>query len=481
MIIPIIFFALLLYSLSGSRNTYINFWLSLAFYFDPGGFLSGTLGGVFFGPAKYYDAFFLLMTICFLSAKDIHLKEIYSDKPFLRLVRYFIFYEIYYILIFGCITPLLNGLNADNNFSLFVLKQRTTVYGFFIVIYVYLFAKRGLLFHYKITVGSALICLSLFFIGFVTGISVIPTETLERYAGEEMMRVGMTSWGLFDVILTMALVEVIFIRKYYNKLPLKNYVYIGGALMFVAFMLTLTRRTLLDTFFLPLIILLLTAGITKTAIRIFRLVLPFIFAGILLAIIAPKYVEWIPRIYKDTSLLIFTGKDTRGEQEYRVSGTGAMMYVKENIREKPLLGTGFYWMLYEDKDKRVGEGDTFAAAWAAANEMPIYWVFFNQGLLGFILYIPIYFFILQAMLALFKLFKNRYREFLFQSPVLFLMGMTVLIVFIQKFTVKAYSLFADLSRPGYMVFVGLLFSIWFLYKNFPNESKTNPDSGASYR
>lgn len=481
MITPIVFFSLLLFASTGQRNTYLTFWISLALYFDPGGFFRNNFGLTFFGPTKYYDAFFLLITICFLLAKDIHLKEIYSDKPFLRLVRYFIFFEIYYVLIFGCITPLLNGINTNNNFSLFVLKQRTIVYGFFILIYVYLFAKRGLGFHYKITVFSALICLSLFIIGFVTGIFVMHIETVERYAGEEMLRVGMTSWGLFNVILPMALVEVIFIRKYYKKLALKNYVYIGGALMFVVYMLSLTRRTLLDTFFLPLIILLITAGITKTTIRLFRLVLPLIVAVILLAIIAPKYVEWVPRIYKDVNLLLSTGKDTRGVQDYRVSGIGNMIYVKENIRQKPLLGTGFYWMLYKERDKRAGEGDTFAAAWGAANEMPIYWVFFNQGLLGFFLYIPIYLFIIQAIYALFKLFRSRYIEFILQSPVLFLMGMTVLIVFIQKFTLDAYALFGDLSQPSYMVFVGLLFSIWFSYKNFSNGSKTNTDSRASYR
>jgi hypothetical protein len=480
MIIPIIFFALLLYSLSGNRNRYIVFWLSLALMFDPGGFL-GAFGGIFFGPVKYYDAFFLLSTICFLLAKDIRLIEIYSDKQFLRLIRYFIFFEIYYILFYGLITPLINGISADNNFSLFVLKQRTFVYGFFIVIYVYLFAKRGLSFHYKITVYSALFCLSLFIIGFLTGIYLIPIETMERYAGDEMIRVGMTSWGLMDVILTIALVDVVFIRKYFKKLALKNYLYIGGALMFVAFMMTLTRRTLINTLSLPLIILLLTAVITKTAIRLYRIVLPLIFAVILLAIIAPKYIEWVPRVYKDVNLLLLTGKDTRGEQEYRVSGIGNFDYVKDNIKQKPLLGTGFYWLNYEDRDKRISEGDTFAAAWGAANEMPIYWVFFSQGIMGFILYMPIYFFILQAMVALFKLFKNRYREFIFQSPVFFLMGITVLIVFIQKFSVKAYSLFGDLTGCSYMVYVGLLFSIWFSYKMLYNESKTNPDSGASYR
>lgn len=481
MIIPIIFFSLLLFAFTGQKNTYLTFWISLALFFDPGGFLFGILGGGFFGPVKYSDAFFLLTTICFFLAKDVHLKEIYLDKQFLKLIRYFIFFEIYYVLIYGLITPFYNGINADNNFSLFVIKQRTFIYGFFVVIYVYLFAKRGLMFHYKITVYSALICLSLFIFGFVTGRSVIPSATMERYAGDEMIRVGMTSYGLFDVILTMALVVVIFIHKYYKKLALKNYVYIGGALMFVAFMLTLTRRTLLSTFFLPLFILLLTAAITKTSIRLFRVVLPLIFAVILLSIIAPKYVEWVPRIYKDTNLLLFTGKDTRGEQEYRVSGTGNMEYVKDNIKQKPLLGTGFYWMLYDERDKRVAMGDTFAAAWGAAGEVPFYGVFFNQGIVGFFLYIPIYLFILQAMLALFKLFRSRYREYILQLPVLFLMGMTVLIVFILKFTVDAYSLFGDLSQPKYMVYVGLLFSICFSFKNFSNESKTNPDSGAPYR
>jgi hypothetical protein len=147
------------------------------------------------------------------------------------------------------------------------LKERSTVYGFFIVIYVYLFAKRGLLYHYKIIVFTGFICLGLFIIGYLSGRSFVPTTFDDRYPGEELQRVGMFSYGLFQVILSMALIIYFFSSKFKVYIPLKRSVLIGGALMFITYMLTLTRRTLIETAVLPFIILWVRARITNTTIK----------------------------------------------------------------------------------------------------------------------------------------------------------------------------------------------------------------------
>jgi O-Antigen ligase len=461
MIIPIIFFALLLYALSSIRNTYITFWISLAFYFDPGGFFSNAFGSVFFGHLKYYDAFFLLMTICFLSANDIHLKELNFDKLFLRFVKYFVFLEIYYVTIYGWLTPYLNGINSDNNFSLFILKERTTVYGLFIVIYVYLFAKRGLLYHYKLIVFTGVFCLVLFIIGYLSGRSFVPTTVGDRYSGEELERVGMLSYGLFQVILSMALIIYFFSSKFKVSFPLKKLVFIGGALMFLASMLTLTRRTLIEIAILPFIILWVRARITNTTIKYGKIIAVFILGIILLGVLAPRYINWVGRMYKDIGSLVTTGKDTRGETEYRLSRTGNMIYVKENIKKRPFLGTGFLWILYSDSNERILAGDTYAAAWWAAREVPVYYAFFSRGILGFVLYIPVYIFILKALIVLYKLLKERFNEFIVRFPILCIMGLVVFIEFLLLFSISAYTLFGSFSNPNFMFYCGLLFSIKF--------------------
>jgi hypothetical protein len=480
MIIPIIFFCLLLFAFTGRRNNYLTFWISLTLFFDPGGFFNNAFGSVFFGHLKYYDAFFILMTICSLSAKDIHLKELDIDKPFSRFIKYFIFLEIYYVTIYGWLTPYLNGISSDNNFSLFILKERTTVYGFFIAIYVYLFAKRGLLYHYKIIVFSGIICLGLFIIGFLSGRSFIPTTVADRYSGEELQRVGMLSYGLFQVILSMALIIYFFSSKYKVVIPLKRWIFTGGALMFITYMLTLTRRTLIETAALPFIILWLRARITNTSIKYAKVIVIFILGVVFLGIVAPKYINWVGRVYKDIVSLVTTGKDTRGEREYRLSRTGNMLYVKENIKERPFLGTGFLWMLYSDSDQRILAGDTYAAAWWAAREVPVYNALFSRGILGFALYIPVYIYILKTVIVLFKVLKERFNEFIVRFPVFYIMSLVVIVEFLLLFTVRAYTLFGNYSSPAYMVYCGLLFSISFSFKKINDKSEKNSITGVTY-
>jgi hypothetical protein len=480
MIIPGIFFALLLYSFTGNRNTHIVFWLALALMFDPGGFFNYTLGGVFFGPIKFNDAFFLLVTICFLSAKDIHLKELKYDKPFLRFIKYFIFLEIYYVVIFGWLTPYLNGINSDNIFSLFVLKERSTMYGFFVAIYVYFFAKKGLFYHYKIIVFTGLICLSLFIIGYITGTSFVETFVDDRYSGEELQRVGMLSYGLFQVILSMALIIYFFSSKFKVSIPLKRSIFIGGALMFITYMLTLTRRTLIETAVLPFIILWVRARITNTPVKYGKIIGVFILGIILLGVTAPRYLNWVGRIYKDIGSLVTTGKDTRGEEEYRLSRTGNLLYVKENIKKRPFLGTGFLWMVYSDTEERILAGDTYAAAWYASREVPFYNALFSRGILGLVLYIPVYIFILKTLIVLFKLLKERVNEFIARAPVFYIMGLVVIIEFLQFFTVRAYNLFGSFSGPFFMVYCGLLYSISFTFKKINYESEKNSDTGTTH-
>ncbi|MFO7526772.1 MAG: hypothetical protein R6W68_15065, partial [Ignavibacteriaceae bacterium] len=49
------------------------FWLFLNFYFDPGGYIDGYLGGKLFGPLNMTDVFIAGIIVCLISAR-INLK-----------------------------------------------------------------------------------------------------------------------------------------------------------------------------------------------------------------------------------------------------------------------------------------------------------------------------------------------------------------------------------------------------------------------
>lgn len=483
--IVLLFIGLLVLSLTGNRNNHIVFWISLSLMFDPGGFMAGYFNSVFFGPLKYYDAFFILLNLNFFIAKDIHLSELSKDKPFLRFVIYLFFLELYYVIVYGWLTPSYYGINEDNNFSLFVLKERTTVYGFFIAIYIYLFTKRGLNTHYKIVVFTAVICLALFFVGFVLNENIVPFVTLDRYKGEDIQRVGILSYGLFQIILTIALAVYFLRRRSKVNSPYEALIYIGGSLLFIIYILSLTRRTLIELAVLPIIALWIISLITHSPPRVGKLTFAIVILVTLLGLIAPRYFTWAGRLYKDISYLIITGKDTRGQSEYRMSGTGDLIYVKESIKQKPLLGTGFTWMLYEEKDRRVQGGDKFAAAWDAAQEVPIYFAFFSRGIIGFIIYVPVYIFIIKTLFLLYRNLKTSYRfnisGFSKQQSIIFILGIVIVIEFVLMFTARVFTLFGGLSSPIFMTYVGLLFGIGYLFKNKFYAQKESISIGPTYR
>jgi hypothetical protein len=137
-------------------------------------------------------------------------------------------------------------------------------------------------------------------------------------------------------------------------------------------------------------------------------------------------------------------------------------------------------MLYSDTEQRILAGDTYAAAWYAAREVPVYNALFSRGILGLALYVPVYVFILQTLIGLFKLLKKRFNEFIVRFTVFYIMGLAVIIEFLLLFTVRIYNLFGNYSGPVFMVYCGLLFSISFTFKKISYESEKNPDTGPTY-
>ncbi len=431
-----------------------GFWISLALYFDPGGLFQGYFQSNIIGQINFYDIWILFMSIAFLIRQRFH-KVVY-DRNFIQFVKYYAFVFVYYVLVFGYLVPASNG---EFTFKLFLIKQREILWGFLILFYVYYFVQNSLLNHYYITVLSGFIILSLFILGLLFKFSVIPSVTFIRYRGEGMLRIGMLSYGLFQAVLPILLALIILRKSFKTRIFLRRELFVAGILLVIVYLITLTRRTFINLGAEIIVVIWVSQIISGARINLTKPILFILVILTALYLMFPAYIGYSKNIYQDTILLITTGKDSRGQSDYRISGEGDLAIVKDYIKEKPWFGQGFYWMSWDEKIRRANFGDRFAKAWDAAQEVPIYYLFFSKGIVGFIIYTPVYILLLLSIKDLFRRVKRHYYQIARSNPYVVLFALTILSGFVLDFSVGIYALYGDIGTPNFMVKSGLLFGL----------------------
>jgi len=193
-----------------------------------------------------------------------------------------------------------------------------------------------------------------------------------------------------------------------------------------------------------------------------KILIPAMLLVLALNFTMPKYVGYVSRVGLDAFSLAITGKDTRGIGNYRVSGTGDLLIAKKYIKNNLWLGTGYTYLYWGDVGYATSpRGDTFARAADAAEEVPIYYVFFGFGIIGALLITPLYVMIAKLFFRAMKLFRKNIL-FLAEEPLSIVFMLYVLLIIVTKFTINFYTLGQDF-RAGYFgtaaVWLGLGFSL----------------------
>ena len=229
------------------------------------------------------------MIICVFYA-NINWKIVFHDRFFRKYLLFLFLFTIYYFVIYGGVVPYLHN---DFDYQTFLVKNRIFVYGFFILIAVYAFSLRGFTDFYTSTLLIGIICLTLFFVSLLTGLKLIPIEESARYTGEEMMRIGMLNYGLFDLLFPLSIIVIIISGKINLKIKFKNWLYYSGAVMIITLLLTLTRRTQIDVIGMILIITLIISYLFRTGklSSLLKIILPA------LLVILVMYLYFSPKCW----------------------------------------------------------------------------------------------------------------------------------------------------------------------------------------
>jgi hypothetical protein len=438
------------------RNPDLSFWFLINILFDPGGYVAYYLESNLFLSLNITDVAIVPIIFC-LYVINANFKIIYKDQFLYNFLKVFFIFAVYYFIVFGAVVPYLHN---DLDYITFLQKNRNFVYYVIILISVYFFTLRGLKYFYLTTLFIGFSVLSAFLVSLVTGLDIIPITSLERYEDSEMMRVYLYSWGLFFILFPLSFILFSFSRKIKLNIKFKKLAYLAGMLMVVALLVSLTRRYYITIPGTLLIIILVSSYIFRKskAIALGKILVPLGAVLIILNLTLPQYIDYIVDISQDTFQLLTTGSDTRGEKEYRVSGKGDLEITKKYIEDNFFLGTGYNYLNWGDEKAESSRGPLYASAMDAAQEVPIYYIFFGYGFVGFIIMVFLYSFLIRMYLKLFSLIKRRV-TLLNEYPYEVMFTIYILYMILDKFTFSLYGLGNDFTTLSSGIFIGIGFAL----------------------
>lgn len=430
------------------------FWIALTLFVDPGGFIQFYVERSSIGGIKVTDITFLLLLTPLISQK-VKISTFFKQKDNRWFFFFLLFYALFYhILVFGFIAQ--GGDTSE--FISFLQYQRLTTWGFFAIIPSYIFFSRNHKLFFKFAVITSALVMIAYIITLTTGMELIPIWEFERSRGSSIMRISVLSYGYADWFL------LIFFAAFFFKikLPYRNVIAFIGIMVFFSIILTLTRRTILSSFFSIFLIYYIhqkMIGKTVFSIKIImRAIMILSVLVIVIFIIKPEYISYTIQNFQDTFTLVSTGKDVTGEKDGRFEEDIPKHLAR--FESSPFVGYGWDKLWYSNNTEEGG---------LSANDVPLTAALGMFGILGLLLFIPYYLKIFKLLFDFYKYLKYIYlSNAIVKNNITFAVGMFLLILFITKFSLNFMSYFDELikgtSRIYNMIFIGFLLSIRDRYK-----------------
>jgi O-antigen ligase len=326
------------------------FWLILLLLFDPSGHFSVYLGKDSLGGFYYRDFLFVLAFIP-LFTKEIEVRKLLSFRPFLIIIGVQLLFLLYHIFVFGYFQT---EKGWDYLLRYVLIRERMSVFGFMLIIPVFVMARRRLSFLVDILVISTIIVYAAYFITLLSNAELVPVWQAERYRGTGILRYSLYSSGLTDMLVPLAI--FIFVRKVpyrYSKL-----LYASVAMVIMAVILSLTKSTYINFAGLVVASLFLYYRIYKPSVQglLFMLAGPALLLLFVTWIVFPDYPGLAWRQVQDIWLFITCDAYTSGVVEGRLENQWPAHLAL--IRERPFFGTGaafsdFFSMRFDVSDYEV--------------------------------------------------------------------------------------------------------------------------------
>ena len=362
------------------------FWFLVILYTNPGGIIQALHIYYITSKINIGDLLFVLLTVCYFINKN---EYTFFDVDFIKVRKYLLIFLAYYLVVFSVIVPLWNG-NQGYTLADSVIKTRYTVYAILISIYIYDFFKRRWDIFFKIFLYSSILVSILFIITVLLKINILPLGSLNRgYINID--RKLMLSEGLLPLLLPLGIVVAVFNLK----IKYRNLILIGFTLMCVVYLLELWRRNIAAIFIFFSLAAILNAIINQKFVILlknaFKIIFLISFLTLISYLIFPRYLDAAIIGIKDSFSVLQNEHDLRGKKDVRM--TLDRPFINDKFYQHPLFGTGF------DNRWRTKGGDN--QGYEAA-DYPFLSALAMYGIVGLLVFIPIYFVIMKVLKLDFK-------------------------------------------------------------------------------
>ncbi len=441
------------------------FWIFLILLLDPSGYFTVYFDKETWGGLYYQDIIFPLTFLPILSPK-VDKSGIWKDKMFkIILVTELIFF-FYHLIIYGYIVP---GNDLNTYIRFFLIRWRMSVFGFFVLIPVYIMAKRNMGLFVDILVFTTVIVFSIFFIQLLAGIEIFPVMQFERYKGSGIMRYSLFSTGLADYTIPLAL--FVFLLKIPYKY--KKLLYIAASLVFVSIIISLTKSVYISLFaYIVTVFFLMYKLFNFPIMSLFKRGAMFsTLLGLALLLSFPQYIDYSARLGKDIYLFLIGEPYTSGITEARLDNqVPAHLSI---INQAPFFGAGavstrYSSLKYDESDYEI-------------SDLPITGHIAYFGIVGILIYLIFYIQIIRVMRRLYLFIKPKISlEFLEQNRLELAMVFISFAFFFKTLIFRPNYLFKEITydRITINLFAGIMLAAFYRMREKYNDKKNRVTSNS---
>ena len=368
------------------------FWLFLILLLDPTGYFTIYFDKEAWGGFYYQDLFFPLTFLPVFSSR-VDKSGLWKDKFFRAVFIAELIFFFYHLVIYGYIVP---GNDFNSYVRYFLIRWRMSIFGWLILIPVYIMAKRKMSVFVDLLVIITVVVFAIFFIQLIGGFEVFPVMQFERYKGSGIMRYSLFSTGLADYTIPLAL--FVFLLKIPYRY--KTLLYVAASLVFVSIIIALTKSVYVSLFaYIFTVFFLMYKLFRYPVLSLFKRGLMFsILLAVALLISFPQYVDYSVRLGKDIYLFITGNPYTSGLKEARLENqVPAHLGI---IRQSPFFGAGadvadkYISLKYDKSDYEI-------------SDLPVTGHLAYFGIVGILIYIIFYVQIIKVMRRLYLFIKPK--------------------------------------------------------------------------
>lgn len=385
------------------------FWIILIIFTDPGGILEAFGEDSGDGGINVTDLLFGGLLCCYVLT--LFRKNTRTDIQYTKIFRLFLVFLAYYFIVFGYIVPELKS-PVGYSLTFVAIKSRHTIYSVLLFIMVYRFFKRSYLLFFKILLVSSFIVIILFLITFVTGIDILPLMKTSR-GFIKIDRIFLFSYGLMPLLIPMGAI----ILTFKIDISWKRFIIVCFGLMFLTWLLSLTRRHILGTIIYLIFSLMMYNHFRgKVLLPLGKVLRIFSYSIIILFLVGlsfPKYVDAGQKAIEQAIYVAEHGETTTGRQDNRL-GLGKN-FMQKLIEKNYVYGTGF------DNRWRTAEGDK--EGYEAA-DYPFLAAIAMFGIMGMLVFLPVYIVLIKTLKRDYSFIKKNninYNSFEFFALILFVL------------------------------------------------------------